>query len=458
MGGSGAASGGSSPSSSSAAGAAAVRDPRLSAKVNSLDSNPDFGWGKIMGYATAEDCVRVYAQLCVAFGPGARVKRSVWFLRKKMVMAYLTQAERACVFSLVSVAFGRGAAALKRSAKFGKPIYDPAGAALVLADGSIALDRLEAASIRFPALEDVSVRLIGDLSDSKGFTDASRAPILAKLCTFTFVTTLVLHRNDIAVVPDAIGALTNLKKLSLFNNDIAVVPDAIGALTNLKELDLRGSRGGNKIATLPASIGRLTALEKLYLDDNILTAVPASIGSLTALTTLSLTSNRIATLPTTIGGMTALTDLNLNSNQLAGLPDAIGQLTGLKSLWLNSNQLTALPESIVALCNLASLRLTKNPQLIRSAQSAAVQAWLQALEDTPWSYLDMTLWEKCPPPPVSWLVRRWRDTSLRSWWMDGTLLWELLKRLMAFMLIFMLWVVAIMSLCERSVRFCPLSF
>ena len=124
-GGAAASGGGSSSSSSSAAAGAAARDPRLSAKVNRLDCTSDIGWGRIMGYATAEECVRAYAQLCVAFGPGARVKRSVWFLRKKMVMAYLTPAERVSVFSLVSVAFGRGAAALKRSAKFGKPRTAP---------------------------------------------------------------------------------------------------------------------------------------------------------------------------------------------------------------------------------------------------------------------------------------------------------------------------------------------
>ena len=81
--------------------------------------------------------------------------------------------------------------------------------------------------------------------------------------------------------------------------------------------------------------------------------------------------------------MTALTTLLLSDNQLAGLPDAIGQLTGLKNLWLGSNQLTALPESIVALTNLTELDLDYNPPLIRSAQSAAVQAWLQAREDSP---------------------------------------------------------------------------
>jgi Leucine-rich repeat (LRR) protein len=56
----------------------------------------------------------------------------------------------------------------------------------------------------------------------------------------------------------------------------------------------------------------------------------------------------------------------------------------LKKLWLSSNQLTALPESIVALTNLTQLQLRgNNPLLIPSAQSAAVQAWLQAHEDSP---------------------------------------------------------------------------
>jgi hypothetical protein len=327
----------------------AVRDPRLAVIVHGLDCNPDFGWGRIMGYATPEDCARTYAQLCVAFGPDARVKRSVWFLRKKMVMAHFTSAERVSVFSLVSVAFGRGAAVLKRSAEFERN-------QLVLADGSLALDRVEAASIRFSALEDVNVYLGTALINSQGFTDVSREPILAKLCTFTFVTGLELDRNDIAVVPDAIGALTNLKYLRL---------------------------NGNKIATFPASIGRLAALEELYLGGNILTAVPASIGSLTALTHLWLNENRIATLPHTIGGMTALTSLRLDGNQLAGLPDAIGRLTSLKELYLDYNQLTALPESIVARTNLTRLDLDDNAPLIRSAQSAAVQAWLQALNDSP---------------------------------------------------------------------------
>jgi hypothetical protein len=65
------------------------------------------------------------------------------------------------------------------------------------------------------------------------------------------------------------------------------------------------------------------------------------------------------------------------------------QLTGLKKLCLYSNQLTALPESIVALTNLTWLCFGYNPLLFCSAHSAAVQAWLQALEDSPTCYFYM---------------------------------------------------------------------
>ena len=135
-----------------------------------------------------------------------------------MVMAYLTPAERWRVFSLVSVAFGRGAAALKRSAKFGPN-------QLVLADGSLALDRVEAASIRFPALEDVTVNLNSDLRDSNGFTDARRAPILAKLCTFTFVTKLVLMQ--------AVGIPNSTRKFLLYRSYLLIRYHSVSFLSVL---------------------------------------------------------------------------------------------------------------------------------------------------------------------------------------------------------------------------------
>ena len=307
-------------SSSSSAAAAATCDPRSHAKVKDLDCNMDFGWGNIMGYATA--------------------------------------GERVHVCSLVSVALGRCAANLKTSATF----KAKQGGVLVLADRSIALDRVEAATVRFPALKDVSVNLAYALSDSNAFTYARRAPILAKLCTFTFVTTLDLWGNGLRVVPDAIGALTNLKYLRL---------------------------GGNEIATLPNTIGRLTALEELHLAYNKLVTLPDAIGSLTALTTLDLHGNKLTAVPTTIGSLTALTTLTLGGNELVTLPDEIGQLTGLTELGLSNNKLAILPDSIGQLTNLTRLNLYDNPHFIFSPQTPAVQAWLEALEDNATCDVDM---------------------------------------------------------------------
>ena len=392
--------------SGGASSAWAPRDGRLDAIVNRLDCTGPLGWLNIMKYATAEECVGTYAQLCVAFGPGAQKKWKVFFVRSGEVMAFLSPEERVRVFSLVSTQALRGAAALKRSAKFGKPRFAPVGAELVLADGSLALDRVETASIRFPALEDVMVCLWGDLCDNKGFTDARRAPILAKLCTFTFITKLYLLRNDIAVLPDAanasIGALTNLKFLDLGGNKIATLPDSVGRLTALETLHLYN----NILTAVPASIGSLTSLTYLLLHNNRIATLPTTIGSLTALTVLSLDHNRIATLPTTIGGMTSLKVLCLSGNQLTtlpasigrlttlktlaisrnnliALPQSIGQLTGLERLHLSYNNLTTLPESIVSLTNLRKLDLSDIPGLIRTAQSPAIQAWLQAYENSP---------------------------------------------------------------------------
>ena len=309
-----------SSSSSAAPDATETSDTRPHAIVEGLECTSDIGWGRIMGYATAEERAR-YARL--------------------------------------SVAFGRGAAKLKRKALFGNWT-------LALDDGSLALDRVEAASIRFPALEDVYVNLSCSLSvRDVYFDDASRAPILAKLCTFTFITRLDLDSNHIAVLPDEIGALTKLKHLGL---------------------------NFNKLTTLPPSIGSLTALKTLWLHGNKLTAVPTTIGGMTALTTLTLGGNELVTLPDSIGELTGLETLSLNNNKLAILPDSIGQLTGLTKLYLNNNNLTRLPDSIVGLRNLTVLTLTNaraihrgadvapsNPNFSLSAQSTEVQTWLRAL-------------------------------------------------------------------------------
>ena len=54
----------------------------------------------------------------------------------------------------------------------------------------------------------------------------------------TALTTLNLHGNQLAGLPDAIGQLTGLKTLFLDNNQLAALPESIVALTNLTTLYL----------------------------------------------------------------------------------------------------------------------------------------------------------------------------------------------------------------------------
>ena len=310
-------------------------------------------------------------------GTDARYSAKVWGLdcnvgtrRWRSVMAYATPAERLHNYALVCVAFVPGAAAASvKSFAFFEPAtlfgvglcqaVDRAGVSHALVS---ALDRVEAANLRFPALLEIRINLEHSLAwhcwtpagDVTQF-EYSRA-IFTKLSAWELVTSLNLCENGLAVLPDEIGGLANLKTLCL---------------------------DGNAILELPDSIGRLTALKRLSLDDNQLAQIPASICSLTGLVELWLRCNRIATLPYGIGQMTALTALSLSSNNLTDLSDAIGQLTRLESLRLGVNRLTSLPDSIGALTSLVFLDLCYNPHCVFTAQSHLVQTWLRALEDSP---------------------------------------------------------------------------
>jgi Leucine-rich repeat (LRR) protein len=47
-----------------------------------------------------------------------------------------------------------------------------------------------------------------------------------------------LNKNNISIIPNEIGNLTNLEKIELYDNKIEFIPSEIGNLTNLQELHL----------------------------------------------------------------------------------------------------------------------------------------------------------------------------------------------------------------------------
>ena len=203
------------------------------------------------------------------------------------------------------------------------------------------------------------------------------ASLPESLGALTGLTTLDLGFNQLASLPEWLGALTGLTSLNLGDNKLASLPEWLGALTGLTTLNLTG----NKLASLPEWMGALTGLTTLSLGFNQLASLPESLGALTRLTTLNLTGNKLASLPESLGALTGLTTLHLGFNQLASLPESLGALTGLTTLDLEDNELASLPESLGALTTLTTLNLAHN-RLARLPESLGALTTLTTLNLT----------------------------------------------------------------------------
>ncbi|CAN0057297.1 unnamed protein product [Ectocarpus sp. 6 AP-2014] len=109
----------------------------------------------------------------------------------------------------------------------------------------------------------------------------------------------------------------------------------------------------NVEGTIPEALGALTELKKLYLSDNKLTGpIPAALGALKKLKALSLGWNKLTgPVPEVLGALKELVTLLLHDNKLTGtIPEALGALTELKKLYLSDNKLTGrIPEALRAL-------------------------------------------------------------------------------------------------------------
>jgi Leucine-rich repeat (LRR) protein len=155
------------------------------------------------------------------------------------------------------------------------------------------------------------------------------------------------HTRSI-VVPDLIGNLKNLKKLSLTGTTLREVPEWIRHFSSLNRLLLLGPWVDN----LPEWIGDLTLLEELWLCDTPVRELPVSIGNLTALKKLVLNSNEIPELPDTFVKLVNLEQLSLvgmgfsGERDLKKLPDQMGNLSALQFLSLYHTEVSSLPESM----------------------------------------------------------------------------------------------------------------
>jgi internalin A len=132
-------------------------------------------------------------------------------------------------------------------------------------------------------------------------------------------------------------------ELDLSNMELTELPESLGQLTQLQKLSL----WGNQLTALPESLGQLTQLQKLNIHSNELTALPESLGGLTQLQMLLLAVNQLTALPESLGQLTQLQILDLEGNQLTALPESLRRLTTLKQLFLHGNEQLGLPPEVL---------------------------------------------------------------------------------------------------------------
>eukprot|EP00002_Diphylleia_rotans_P020953 TRINITY_DN4076_c0_g1_i2.p1 TRINITY_DN4076_c0_g1~~TRINITY_DN4076_c0_g1_i2.p1 ORF type:complete len:352 (+),score=62.55 TRINITY_DN4076_c0_g1_i2:79-1134(+) len=210
---------------------------------------------------------------------------------------------------------------------------------------------------------------------------------------------LNLAADNLTLVPEAIGQLTNLTVVWLNNNEISSLPESIGELTNLVMMYIQK----NPITELPQSMTRLQKLRILQIESGGKSAVQRAPIGITALPcwtnhtkgydmqlsisdslkrltlfkydnenltdiaslvdkwrscdSINIAQNKISTLPQQLSTLTSLCDLNLSLNALDTFPEVVLQMTWLTSLNIAGNSLTELPEGLTTLTRLEILAI-----------------------------------------------------------------------------------------------------
>ena len=227
---------------------------------------------------------------------------------------------------------------------------------------------------------------------------------------------LILDSNQIRMLPEGVGALSNLLHLSIKNNLLDEFPSTVGKLQRIQTLSI----SGNNLPKLPSQIwlcsqltvlnassnllhdfpdpplasapvesgledldtrkmstiskapstasGRIApplalSLQKLYLGDNRLTDdVFAPISLMTEVRILNLSFNELYEIPpSSLFKCQQLEELYLSGNKLTSLPpDDLERLVNLKLIYVNGNKLQTLPAELGKIRKLFALDVGSN--------------------------------------------------------------------------------------------------
>ncbi len=106
---------------------------------------------------------------------------------------------------------------------------------------------------------------------------------------------LILINRKITVLPDIIGDL-RIKDIKLIDNPIETIPDELGKIYTLHRLTIKGTL----IETIPGTIGDLPNIRHLDLSNNEMNNLPDNITNLSMLKFLSVNNNRLKQAPRSI--------------------------------------------------------------------------------------------------------------------------------------------------------------
>ncbi|KAF3784384.1 Disease resistance protein [Nymphaea thermarum] len=224
------------------------------------------------------------------------------------------------------------------------------------------LNSLQKLGIKGTSLEGVP-RNIDDLMNI-GTVNASCCNWLCLLPNSSYKTVRSLHFSDlrcptIAELPDSIGKLENLERLSLECKNLRCIPASVGLLERLSSFSLCGSQW---IKDFPAPMGNLKNLVQLEISGTGMVEMPYCIGDLTNLRSLNLSHN--SKLLISLSGLTALSSLEVliaHSSSWADDDDSdhgdFGNLSSLKIIDLRESHFSVLPSSITRIPVLQELNL-----------------------------------------------------------------------------------------------------
>ncbi|CAF1371365.1 unnamed protein product [Adineta steineri] len=208
----------------------------------------------------------------------------------------------------------------------------------------------------------------------------------------TSLQTFYVYNTPVAHLPDQIGKLRNLKRLTLSNTGLIDLPNSVGDLSLLKHLCLPL----NKLTSLPTTLENLQNLIYMDLNSNPQLRSVQSLNGLQQLRTLDTSNCSIERLPSnlpnlsylnmqynkltnlvnirTLGNDTPISKVfHFSKNRIHSVPPQIGHVRDLSIFGLSHNKLASLPSDLLDVTTLHRLDIRSNRFSITNLQIIAAK-------------------------------------------------------------------------------------